>query len=99
MILQADTQELFKATACAVEIALIFVPKKPLSRECKFMTQDEKEILNNRIIKRATGIHRYISPEKRNRIEKLLCALFNVPLPLPISNDFLRVQDEYLQKE
>lgn len=76
MILQADTQELFKATACAVEIALIFVPKKPLSRECKFMTQDEKEILNNRIIKRATGIRRYISPEKRNRTERITsCAI------------------------
>ena len=42
MILQADTQELFKATACTVEITLIFVPKKPLSKECKFMMQDEK---------------------------------------------------------
>ena len=31
--------------------------------------------------------------------KKLLRALFNVPLPLPISDDFLRVQDEYLQEE
>ena len=76
MILQADTQELFKSTACAVEIALIFVPKKPPSRECKFMMQDEKKILNNRIIKRATEIRRYISPEKRNRTEKITsCAI------------------------
>ena len=51
------------------------------------------------MIERATGIRRYISPEKRNRTEKLLRALFNVPLPLPISDDFLRVQDEYLQEK
>ena len=51
------------------------------------------------MIKRATGIRRYISPEKRNRTKKLLRALFNARLPLPISGDFLRVQDEYLQEE
>ena len=67
LILQADTQELFKATACTVEIALIFVPKKPLSRECKFMMQDEKKILNNRIIKRATEIEQV---RKKWTIEK-----------------------------
>ena len=42
MILQTDTQELFKAVACIVEIALIFVPKKPLSKEDEFMTQENK---------------------------------------------------------
>lgn len=51
MILQADTQELFKATASAVEIALIFVPKKPLSRECKFMMQNEKKYLITELLK------------------------------------------------
>lgn len=51
MILQADMQKLFKATACTVEIALIFVPKKPLSRECKFMMQDEKKYLITELLK------------------------------------------------
>lgn len=31
--------------------------------------------------------------------KKLLRALFNVRMPLPISDDFLKVQDEYLQDE
>lgn len=38
-------------------------------------------------------------PKEKAEQKKLLRALFNVRLPLPISDDFLRVQDEYLQEE
>ena len=38
-------------------------------------------------------------PKDEFELKKLLRALFNVRLPLPISDDFLRVQDEYLQEE
>ena len=38
-------------------------------------------------------------PKNETEQKELLRALFNVPLPLPISDDFLRVQDEYLQEE
>lgn len=100
MILQADTQELFKATACTVEIALIFVPKKPLSREGKFMTQDEKrKYLITELLKERPEYADISVPKDETDQKKLLRALFNVRMPLPISDDFLRVQDEYLQEE
>lgn len=38
-------------------------------------------------------------PKDETEQKKLLRALFNVRMPLPISDDFLRVQDEYLQEE
>lgn len=38
-------------------------------------------------------------PKDEFELKKLLRALFNVRLPLPISDDFLMVQDEYLQEE
>lgn len=38
-------------------------------------------------------------PKEKSEQKKLLRALFNVRLPLPISDDFLMVQDEYLQEE
>ena len=38
-------------------------------------------------------------PKNETEQKKLLRALFNVPLPLPIGDDFLRVQDEYLQEK
>ena len=38
-------------------------------------------------------------PKDEFELKKLFRALFNVRMPLPISDDFLRVQDEYLQEE
>ena len=79
---------------------LIFASKKPLSKEGAFMTQDKKreylitELLNERPEYADVSI-----PKDRAEQKKLLRALFNVRLPLPISDDFLMVQDEYLQEE
>lgn len=79
---------------------LIFASKKPLSKEGAFMTQDKKreylitELLNERPEYADVSI-----PKDRVEQKKLLRALFNVRLPLPISDDFLMVQDEYLQEE
>ena len=64
------------------------------------MTQDKKreylitELLNERPEYADVSI-----PKDRAEQKKLLRALFNVRLPLPIGDDFLRVQDEYLQEE
>ena len=99
MILQADTQELFKATACTVKIALIFAPKKPLSKECKFMTQNEKKYLITELLKERLEYADISVLKNETEQKKILRALFNVRMPLPISDDFLRVQDEYLQEE
>ena len=38
-------------------------------------------------------------PSNEDDQKKLLRSLFNVRLPAPIDEDFLKVQDEYLQKE
>ena len=79
---------------------LIFASKKPSSKEGAFMTQDKKreylitELLNERPEYADVSI-----PKDRAEQKKLLRALFNVRLPLPISDDFLMVQDEYLQEE
>ena len=100
MILQTDTQELFKAVACTVGIALIFVPKKPLSREDKFMTQDKKrQYLITELLKERSEYADISIPNYETEQKKLLRALFNVRLPVPIGDAFLRVQDEYLQEE
>ena len=100
MILQADTQELFKAVAYIVEIALIFVTKKPLSKEDKFMTQDKKrQYLITELLKERPEYADISVPKDETEQKKLLRALFNVRLPLPISDDFLKVQNEYLQEE
>ena len=100
MILQADTQELFKAVAYIVEIALIFVPKKPLSKEDKFMTQDKKrQYLITELLKERPEYADISVPKDETEQKKVLRALFNIRLPLPISDDFLKVQNEYLQEE
>ncbi len=64
------------------------------------MTQAEKrqylitELLNERSEYADISV-----PNDTTEQKKLLRALFNVRLPLPISADFLVVQDEYLQEE
>lgn len=64
------------------------------------MTQAEKrqylitELLNERPEYADISV-----PKDEYEQKKLLRALFNVRLPLPISDDFLRVQNEYLQEE
>ena len=64
------------------------------------MTQAEKrEYLITELLKERPA-YAYISvPKDETEQGKLLRALFNVRLPLPIDDDFLRVQDEYLQSE
>lgn len=100
MILQADPQELFNAVACIAEIALIFVLKKPLSREDKIMTQDKKrQYLITELLNEQPEYADISIPKNETEQKKLLRALFNVRLPLPISDDFLKVQNEYLQEE
>ena len=81
-------------------IALIFVLKKPLSREDKVMTQAEKKLyLITELLKERPEYADISIPKDKTEQKKFLRALFNVRLPLPIGDDFLRVQDEYLQEE
>ena len=79
---------------------LIFVPKKLLSKEGKFMAQDKKrEYLITELLNERPEYADISIPKEKSEQEKLLRALFNVRLPLPIDKNFLSVQNEYLQEE
>ena len=64
------------------------------------MTQTEKrQYLIAELLKEQPEYSNIIIPNDITEQKKLLRALFNVRLPLPISDEFLGVQDEYLQEE
>ena len=64
------------------------------------MTQTEKrQYLIAELLKEQPEYSNIIIPNDTTEQKKLLRALFNVRLPLPISDEFLEVQDEYLQEE
>ena len=64
------------------------------------MTQDDRrKYLIAELLKEQPEYSNILIPNDKTEQKKLLRALFNVRMPLPISDDFLRVQDEYLQEE
>ena len=64
------------------------------------MTQNKKrKYLITELLKERPEYADISIPKDKTEQKKLLRALFNVRLPLPICDDFLRVQDEYLQDE
>ena len=61
------------------------------------MTQDERrEYLIHYLLKEEMKFVRQSIPTDKQGQENLLRSLMNVRLPRPISNDFLKIQDEYL---
>ena len=61
------------------------------------MTQDEqREYLIQYLLKEEIRFGRQNIPTDKQGQENLLRSLMNVRLPRPISNDFLKIQDEYL---
>ena len=64
------------------------------------MTQDDRrKYLIAELLKEQPEYSNISVPISKTEEKQLLRALFNVRLPLPIGEDFLRVQDEYLQEE
>ena len=64
------------------------------------MTQDKKrQYLITELLKERPEYADMFLPNDKTEQKKLLRALFNVRLPLPTGEEFLRVQDEYLQEE
>ena len=64
------------------------------------MMQDKKrQYLITELLKERPEYADISIPKGETEQKKLLRALFNVRLPLPIGDDFIRVQDEYLQEE
>ena len=62
------------------------------------MTQDEKRIFLIDYLLAESGETAEIPTDEYNQ-KRLLRSLFNVRMPAPVSDDFLRVQDAYLQEE
>lgn len=63
------------------------------------MTQEERrEYLIQYLLRENRRISRQKMPEDKQGQENLLRSLMNVRLPQPISEDFLRIQDEYLKE-
>ena len=61
------------------------------------MTQDERrEYLIHYLLKEEMKFVRQSIPTDKQGQENLLRSLMNVRPPRPISNDFLKIQDEYL---
>ena len=64
------------------------------------MNQDEKRMYLIRVLLNEQPAYRRIQiPSDRMEQKRLLRSLFNVRMPGSISEEFLRVQDEYLQEE
>ena len=64
------------------------------------MNQDEKRMYLIRVLLNEQPAYRRIQiPSDRMEQKRLLRSLFNVRIPGSISEEFLRVQDEYLQEE
>lgn len=61
------------------------------------MTQDERRMyLIEYLLKEEAGFRIRKIPKDKNGQENMLRALMNVRLPEPVSQDFLKIQDEYL---
>ncbi len=64
------------------------------------MTQTEKRLfLIKELLKEQTQYRDIEIPQNTKEQKQLLRALFNLRLPLPVRDEFRRVQDEYLQQE
>lgn len=63
------------------------------------MTQEERRIyLIKYLLKEETRICRHKIPAEKVEQENLLRSLMNVRMPMPVSEEFLKVQDEYLKQ-
>lgn len=64
------------------------------------MTQAEKrEYLITELLKELSEYKSIKIPTNETEQKKLLRSLFNILMPLPVSDDFITIQDEYLREE
>lgn len=64
------------------------------------MTQKERLIfLNKELLAERPDARRFVLPEKENDLFRLYRSLVNVREAAPVSEDFLKIQDEFLKKE
>ena len=60
--------------------------------------RERREYLIEYLLKEDRQMYRQKMPQDRQEQEHLLRALMNVRLPRPVSEEFLKIQDEYLQE-
>ena len=71
-----------------------------LSKEDNTMTQAEKrEYLITELLKESPEYENLKIPTNEREQKKLLRSLFNIRMPLPVSDDFIAIQNEYLREE
>lgn len=64
------------------------------------MTQTERRMFLIKELLKEQPLYRDMKiPDDVQEQKRLLRSLFNIRMPNPISNDFLKVQDEYLHEE
>lgn len=64
------------------------------------MNQTERRLfLIKNLISEQTQYQNIVIPEDETEQKRLLRSLFNIRMPLPASEDFLAMQDDYLQEE
>ena len=64
------------------------------------MTQEERRLyLIRYLLNEQKRLPREKIPDNKKDQENLLRALMNVRMPEPISEEFLKIQDDYLQEE
>ena len=64
------------------------------------MTQKERLIfLNTELLAERPDAHRFVLPESEAELFRLLRSLMNVRPARPISDEFLKIQDEFLKEE
>ena len=64
------------------------------------MTQDQKrQYLITKLLKEMPEYEKIKIPANETEQKKLLRSLFNIRMPLPVSKDFIAIQDEYLRTE
>ena len=64
------------------------------------MTQEERRVyLINKLLDENSQYSGIAIPQSEDEQKRLLRSLMNVRMPCPVNNDFLAVQDEYLQTE
>ena len=64
------------------------------------MTQKERLIfLNKELLAERPDARRFVLPEKENDLFRLYRSLVNVREAATVSEDFLKIQDEFLKKE
>lgn len=69
-----------------------------IKKLCASSLQEKREYLIQYLLKEENSLRMQKLPADKQEQERLLRSLMNVRLPKPVSEEFLKIQDEYLQE-